>query len=97
MKWKLNKTFMGNVKGQMYVDVASEGSNKFYIFKLFHSLTEKDYPASYIQWNLSLRHLHSEDTKFGTGTMCISFTSIEGTPLFRGRKRTLFLGLETQV
>ena len=34
MKWKLNKTFMGNVKGQMYVDVASEGSNKFYIFKL---------------------------------------------------------------
>ena len=45
MKWKLNKTFMGNVKGQMYVDRASEGSNKFYIFKLFHSLTEKDYPA----------------------------------------------------
>ena len=45
MKWKLNKTFMGNVKGQMYVDVASEGSNEFYIFKLFHSLMEKDYPA----------------------------------------------------
>ena len=45
MKWKLNKTFIGNVKGQMYLDVASEGSNEFYIFKLFHSLMEKDYPA----------------------------------------------------
>ena len=71
LKWRLNKTFRGNVKWWMWVDVASKGSND--IFRLFHSLMEKDYPACYIQWNLSLGHLHSEDTKFGTGTMCVSF------------------------
>ena len=42
-----------------------------------------------IQWNLKfpLGHLHSGDTKFGPGKICshnlVSFTSIEGTPLFR--------------
>ena len=45
LKWRLNKIFMGNAKRQMYVDVASKGSNEFYVFKLFHSLMEKDYPA----------------------------------------------------
>ena len=59
LKWRLNKTFRGIVKWRMWVDVASKGSND--IFRLFHSLMEKDYPAWYIQWNLSLGHLHSED------------------------------------
>ena len=71
LKWRLNKTLRGNVKWWMWVDVASKGSND--IFRLFHSLMEKDCPAWYIQWNLSLGHLHSEDTKFGTETMCVSF------------------------